>query len=176
MNIVSLYKLRDKLSDIEYCNITSEKVNYLLYGDDELEEMYLSEEYDNYDGNLNYPSYVIKQINDILFTHGVVTISIRNSSGSDATLMHEFVLFLIDNRYYRMESYGKTSYIKINKKIKQICESLYTTRIVEWPTYDLDIIKLLTLDTDRLSYWNGLFSSDEKIDNDFNLDITLKYN
>lgn len=121
-----------------------------------------------------YISFIIENINKIL--HKVDPIEIRNSSGSDATLIHEFVLFKIDDRYYRMESYGKTSYIIVKHKPKRICESLYTTRIVEWPTYDFDLIKLLTIHgSERILYWNGLFSADEKLDNDFDLDIKLVY-
>lgn len=40
--------------------------------------------------------------------------------GSDATLIHEFVLFKIDDRYYRMESYGKTFYIIVKHKPKRV--------------------------------------------------------
>lgn len=32
MNILNLYELRDKLSNVGYCNITTSKINNILYG------------------------------------------------------------------------------------------------------------------------------------------------
>lgn len=167
-------QLRNQLSHIGYCNLTVEAIHHELYGDMDQTEHYLIEDYQDHHINTLFSIYVVYRISLELYKTGSCTITIRNDTGKEATLMHVFVLFLIDNQYYRMESYGNTFYMKKGSQIKKICKSLYTTRIVEWPTWQLDLIKLIEMNKyERLVYWNRLFNANETIDNDHPLDITL---
>ena len=172
-SIEDLYNLRDELRDVGFCNLTTQLINDKL--NNSVVDIFLIEEYETSGSLSSYLEYTINKIDEFLQKYGYITMAIRNSSGDDATLAHVFALFLIAGDCYRMESYGKTTLVITRKKVIETCSSLYKTRIVEWNTYDTDIIKLFKMPSgpDRLSYWNGLFSSNEQHDIEGDLDITL---
>lgn len=159
-NILQLYQFRDKIAS-GYCNLTVDAVYLQLFGRRKLETDIrpLAEEVNETE---KYVDYVIANIAEQLDTHGLCIIELRDSPGAEALLIHTFILFLIDNHIYRLESYGKSIYSPKGDNY----ETLYSTRIVEWPTYLSDLRRLINMDpgTARVWYWNGLFSAEETDD------------
>ena len=175
-SVNELFDLRNELKDIGACDETNDAIFNKLYGDTEKTEIFLIEEYDDSSQDRSYSRFVIDVVGDRLLQDGVVFILLRNSSGDDRTLVHEFTIFKIDNDYYRIESYGITRYVPIQgDKMRQEFNSLYCTRIVEWPTFRTDLSNLIEIEPGniRLAYWNGLFSANETVDNDEQIDVTL---
>lgn len=124
--------------------------------------------------NFEYSEYVVNTINNELIIAGFCLVQLANSSGEDKTLIHIFALFWLNGDIYRLESYGKTVYDLNSRQTQYI--SLYCSRIVEWPTYKEDLIKLIDHEPGDagVSYWNGLFSSNKILDSEFSyMDVEL---
>lgn len=92
-----------------------------------------------------------------------VTDDFASGNGTlDGSKMHCFTLFRTDDdKIYRFEAYA----------------NIYCSRYVEWPTWEQDLIKLITMSPGegRLEYWNGLFSANETGDIDYSPMIVTIY-
>lgn len=86
-------------------------------------------------------------------------VQFSNSSGEDNTFNHSFVMFSENGKVYRAECYVMW----------------VSPRVLEWPTYEDDISKLLSLEPgkDRISHWNYIFDSYENSDTEFQIDIIV---
>lgn len=175
-NIYELYSLRDKIRNIGFCDLTAEQIYREIYNEeiDWSNTKILFEDWEDQNvKNIPYDEYVIEEISKELENLGFCIIQISNSNGEDKTLIHIFSLFLVGDDIYRIESYGKTTYNEFTNKIEKY--SLYCSKIVEWPTYKKDLRRLITIVSgpERIAYWNGLFSSDEVVDTDQQIEFEI---
>ncbi len=166
-----IYDLKVKTDKIGYCDLTANKLFYILYNReyDTYNDVPILEEYDDHD-ILTKNEYIINHIRNDLFINGISFITISNSTGEDKTFTHIFTLFLTDKgEIIRLESYGKYDYTK------RCGNSLYSTRLVEWNSYETDLLKLFSYKPglERIAYFNGLFSGNETQDTLFDLDVTI---
>lgn len=174
-SLEELRELRDELKDLGFCNLTVDAVVAKLFSDKVTDERYLFEDWEDSGTETPYHLYVADEVLNQLDKERIVLLELRNASGNDATLIHTFAVFKIRHEYYRLESYGKTFYISKAGRMVKKYESLYCTRIVEWPTLHKDLERLLKISDPiiRLAFWNGLFSAEETSDNGDTLDVVL---
>lgn len=87
-------------------------------------------------------------------------IDISEPEGPLVGFVHCFVLYINKGSVYRLESYVDT----------------YPPRAVLWETYVDDLKSLLSKapGTERLEYWNTLFSCDERIDTPSDLVFSIR--
>ncbi len=120
---------------------------------------------------------MILRINEELHEKGVAFLQLANSTGEDKTYIHEFVMFNTTVGIVRVESYAKEEVFvtvdKISKRERGY--DLYCGRIVEWPTWQIDITNLLTVKPGniRLKFWNELFTSNEYLDTNNLIDVVM---
>ena len=178
-SLLEIINLRDSVTnirDIGCCDVLVDEIYKVLFPNKTFEEVLLIEEY-NGDFGDEYIRYVMDAINNELITNGVAFIELANSSGEDKTIFHRFILFNTSSGIVRLESYSRQiiyEYIS-SGAIKKRGYTLYEPRIVEWPTCfnDLTILLKLKHGKERISYWNGLFSSIEEHDTNEFIDVVL---
>lgn len=152
--------------DIGYCNVTAEVIYRSVTGrsPDCNEQICPYEEL--IDGisvmtpNIHdYTNLVTNNIDSELARVGIVLINLRNSSGEESLWCHTFIISLVGNDVYRIESY----------------KDEYTTRMAKWPEWREDIRLLLeTPVCDRLIHWNRIFGVNEVDDEDYGpIDVTI---
>lgn len=166
-----------RLSDVDYCNVLADEVYQIVRPNQTKNERLLKEEWEDSPQNEFYPEYVTKEIEAELKTKGTAFAQLANSTGEDKTFVHEFVLFSTPDGVVRLESYGKDEILRYeNGKVNAYPGySLYCARILEWPTWQTDLLTLLESPpgTKRLAYWNGLFSAVEEADTKEDIDVIL---
>jgi hypothetical protein len=112
----------------------------------------------------SHPEPVITAIEEQLAFGSVCMVWLTNGTGnSDETFEHHFTLFQIEQQIFRVEGYAK----------------LYCARLVEWPTWKQDFLRLLTINpgVERVAYWNGLFSAKETKDTQSpTLEVIINFN
>ena len=176
-----LLNIKHTIQDIEYCNIVTSTVYEMLYRTlyTDAKEFIIYEELELNNAD-EYSAATIEKISHVLSTEPACFIELANSSGSDATFRHEFILFqTTTNEIYRMEAYGfnkQGGFISIiPKEADSIC--YYKTRLVEWPTWKKDMKLLFTTPPgkQRIEYWNCLFSSRHTGDTNFDIDIIIHH-
>ena len=138
-----LLELRKKLN-CEYCDQLTEELFELIYHKQPEEYLCIEEWEDVLEEReaikTPYINFLLSEINNDLQKNGVCFIQLANSTGEDKTFIHIFALFLtIDREVIRMEAYGRQRPLLLN----------YETRLVEWPTYQIDLEKLLSYSLDR---------------------------
>ena len=186
VDLAELFALKNQYSHETYCDSLALCLYREHYGtapslDD---ERLLVEEYDN-SPDVSYGEYAASEISKQLEISGRCMVTVSNSSGEDKTMAHVFTLYLIGGSIFRLDSYGTDTYQQIGSsdsdskkeesKIVKITNLLYGPRIVEWPTMEYDIARLLSMASgaQRVAYWNGLFSARETSDTNFDMDIIL---
>ena len=164
-----LLELRNMAANLQYCNDTVKFLENIIYGDISSNEVYLNEDYEYtlFEGSLG--EYCVKRITQELENKNICIVELANSSGSDKTFIHTFILFKTIDSIFRLESYGSFG----NREKEDYCH--YQTRLVEWSSYEKDLSKLMNYEPSkcRVEYWNGLFSANEKDDSDFNMDMII---
>jgi hypothetical protein len=166
--------LSEMTKDSGYCDQTYEKIYYFLHGKELGEDLLLLEEWEDWSGakdnGLSYGDYCTQIISQQLEQFGHCFITIANSSGEDKTFIHLFVLFATESSVYRIDSYG--SFGNPNKEDQII----YKTKITEFLSYKQDLAKLMNHQpgSDRISYWNSLFSANETCDTSFEMDMIIR--
>ncbi|CAH6419570.1 Hypothetical protein POVR2_LOCUS75 [uncultured virus] len=172
-----LLELRDKYREEKYCELLGESLYREHYGEAHSHEddRLLAEEYEDGPRSVSYASYVASEVMKLLVANSRCMVTLSNSSGEDKTMVHVFTLYLVDSSIYRLESYGTHAYDIVGDRIARVDMSLYEPRIVEWPTMQYDLTKLVSMraGSDRVAYWNGLFSSRELEDTEFEMDVIL---
>lgn len=86
-------------------------------------------------------------------------------SATDPAKVHYFTLFNLAEGIFRLEAYTEPE------------GRLYGPRLVEWPTYleDLDTLAQLEPSSQRIAYWNGLFSARETEDSGDDIIIHVNF-
>jgi hypothetical protein len=140
----AIQKLRDRdKEDIEYCNVLSETVYREIYPEKQKMELVLREEWEERALTVSYAEYAI-DILDYQLNKEHIAFELANSSGSDRTFMHEFVLFNTNNGAVRLDSYGQDEILRYDELLGRTQRPpgyvLYCARIVEWPTWKNDLL------------------------------------
>lgn len=108
---------------------------------------------------------VMTDINNSLDRNGYCFIGLADSHYG-TVMQHYFTLFNTQDGLFRLESYS------------DYLGEVYGPRLVEWSTYEYDLLYLLNLapGNNRVMYWNGLFNSREDKDalNEMVIDINFK--
>jgi hypothetical protein len=166
-----------KLPDTDYCNVLSDRVWEFINKNQMKYEGLIQEDWEEYAPNKQYQEYAIERIQRELNEKGIAFVQLANSTGHGKTFIHEFVLFNTNTGPVRLESYGQDEiYEVVEGKAKRLPGYvLYCGRILEWPNWENDITTLLTISPgpERLNFWNGLFSANEKNDTDQQIDIII---
>ena len=115
--------------------------------------------------------YVMSVINYHLDSYGSCIIRVMDGS-EDGLLVHYFIIFKIENNYFRMESYAQAIKGQEWTPFPQY-ETRYCTRIIEWKSYDNDMRILITSRDNRLRIWNLLFSVDEEDNEEIDIESDL---
>lgn len=126
------------------CEFAMWDVLDILTGVEEYDQYNLINEYEKLKkSDISLQRFIVTRIEEELKYSSWCIVMINEDNFS-----HAFVLILVNDRIFRIEAY-------IHR---------YCTRLVEWPTYKEDLIKLCSLGINKelLYYWNGLFSADEK--------------
>ena len=147
VDLTELFALKNKYSNETYCDSLALCLYREHYGtapslDD---ERLLIEEYDDSSLGVSYGEYAALEISRQLELTGRCMVTVSNSSGEDKTMAHVFTLYLIGDSVFRLDSYGTDRYEQRTGKIVKVTNSLYGPRIVEWPTMEYDIARLLSL-------------------------------
>ena len=180
LSFTDIYNLKKQTKDIGYCNILTDEIYKILYKTNiwDTEEVLVVEDYDfpnrnEPPGSRDRAEYVTTEITKFLNYYGILFVRLSNSSADCRTYIHTFVLVLLgDNSIWRIESYGGDP-LDFN-----VCGNIiYTTRLVEWPTMINDIKRLFVMSpgSERVAYWNGLFSGNATVDTSFDMDITFTH-
>ena len=144
-----------------------------------IEEVLVVEDYDfpnRYEpqGSRDRAEYVTNEITKFLNYYGTLFIRLSSSYAECWTYLHTFVLVVLDdNSIWGIESYGGD---RLDSTIAGDI-IIYKTRLVEWPTIINDIKRLFMMSpgSDRVAYWNGLFSGNAVVDILLDMDITFTH-
>lgn len=161
-NLINLHNLT---KDIKVCHETMDEVlNYLL-GKNNTDIKVMKEDWQDYGEDKDYVTYSLDIIVEELQRNGAVGIRLENGSGSmnDQTFDHSFVLVVIDNNIYRIESYV----------------GYYCTRIVLYNNYYKELFSLITSKPgkERIKLWNNIFNVSMKEDTDepiLDIELTVR--
>lgn len=164
-NLIDLQNILDLARNIKHCRDTMDAILDHYYGgfyEGSRDVQIMKEYHEDYAPNLAYSEYILDQINRELDKNGFVGVRLENGSGGvrDQTFDHSFILIKAEGMIFRIESYV----------------DLYCSRIVQFPTYKEDLIRLIDSPPGplRISLWNNLFSSFETQDTDITpLDMEL---